>query len=360
MKRIALSIISFLLILFAGLYTWARLTTLHPAETQEETVSCAADAPQWDGRPLKVMSWNVQYMAGKSYVFFYDLPDGSGPDERPSHEEIEKTTLEVARVINDEKPDVILLQELDDGASKTDYRDQLADVLGLLTDRYPCHASAFYMKSAFTPHPHIRGATGMKLSTISRYRMSKAIRHQLPTIPDNFVVKLFNFKRAVLEVRIPTTGKEAKKEAAFLNTHTDAFAQGTTTMQDQIDRIHGILSDLKAQGIPFVIGGDFNLLPPEFARTELHASVQVYYNDETEIAPLFRDFAPGATIEQLTGKDGAKFFTAYPNNPIASGPDRTIDYLFYDGLKMNRYYVRQHDTLKISDHLPLVGEFALP
>ncbi len=355
MKRVALSITSFLFVVFAGLYAWARMTTLHPEPEQAETVYCSDDVPEWDGRPLKVLSWNVQYMAGKSYVFFYDLVDGSGPDERPSPEEIEKTLHEVARIIKDEKPDIILLQELDDGAAKTDYRDQLADLLALLPGSY-CHASAFYMKSAFTPHPRILGSTGMKLSTISRFRIRDAVRYQLPTMPDNFIVKLFNFKRAVLEVRIPSNSKEV----AFLNTHTDAFAQGSQTMQNQVQRIHDILAGLRSEGIPFVIGGDFNLLPPHVSRKELHPSAWVYYNDESEIIPLFEDFQSGATIEELTGPNRARYFTAFPNNPAIKGPDRTIDYLFYDGLLKNSYYVRQHDTLAISDHMPLVAEFALP
>ena len=43
---------------------------------------------------LKVMTWNVQYLAGKRYVFWYDLPGGDGPDTRPSSEDL-ATTLDV-------------------------------------------------------------------------------------------------------------------------------------------------------------------------------------------------------------------------------------------------------------------------
>jgi len=131
-------------------------------------------------------------MAGKNYVFFYDLLDNSGPDGRPSPEDIAKTLKEVARIIQDENPDVILLQEVDDGAKRTDYEDQLASLLPLLPKEYACYASAFYWKASFVPHPRIMGAAGMKLSTISKYKMTEAVRHQLALIPADPLTQQFN------------------------------------------------------------------------------------------------------------------------------------------------------------------------
>ncbi|PZR34623.1 MAG: endonuclease, partial [Ectopseudomonas oleovorans] len=57
----------------------------------------------------------------------------------------------------------------------------------------------------------------------------------------------------------------------------------------------------------------------------------------------------------------AQWYTHYPNDPAASGPDRTLDYLFYSPrLTPLASRVRQHDTLSISDHLPVIGRFFLP
>ena len=98
-------------------------------------------------------------------MFFYDLPGGKGPDKRPSKEDIAATLNEVARVIREENPDIILLQEVDDNARRTDYQDQLALLLELIPADYKFHASAFYWQSPFVPHPKIMGKVGMKLST---------------------------------------------------------------------------------------------------------------------------------------------------------------------------------------------------
>ncbi|MCB1191080.1 MAG: endonuclease/exonuclease/phosphatase family protein [Leptospiraceae bacterium] len=347
-----------LVLLFFLLLTWAHFTTLQPPEFQEEQVVCPDNTPEIEkDAKIKVISWNLQYLAGKTYVFYYDLPDGSGPDERPSTEEIKKTAAEVARVIQDEKPDIILFQEIDDGAKKTDYEDQLAKLLKLLPKDFKCHTSTFYWKADFIPHPHIMGSVGMKLSTISKYKIKSASRHALPTIPDDILKKQFNFKRAILEARLPV---KEQKDFVVLNTHLDAFAQGSNTMEMQVKKIHGLLTKLTQEKVLWVIGGDFNLLPADFDIHNIHPSQQSYYNPKSEISILFDSFSSAATKEDLNGPNKEKFFTTVPNNPSISRLDKTIDYLFYsDTLRLANYRVRQEDTQKISDHLPLVGEFEI-
>lgn len=346
-----------LVILGSGL-VW--FTTFHPADLQAEAVACTEDAaPLQPGQTLKVLNWNVQYMAGKGYVFFYDLPDNSGPDERPSREAVAQTFAEVARVIREEDPDLVLLQEVDDGADRTDGEDQLARLLGMLPSEYVCHTSAFYWKAAFVPHPRILGAVGMKLSIVSKYRITSAQRHQLALMPADPLTQQFNFKRAVLEARLPIAGGG---ELAVLNTHLDAFAQGSDTMTRQVQQVDAILSQLTQAGLPWLIGGDFNLLPPTpDAYQRLIPSHQSYYNPETEIIPLYERYQAVPSLAEVTSPEYQRWFTHYPNDPAIAGPDRTIDYLFLSpALGLGEHYVRQHDTLTISDHLPLIAEITLP
>ncbi len=91
------------------------------------------------GQKLKILSWNVQYMAGKNHVFFYDVPGFSGPDERPLPEEVREILVEVARIIGDENPDIVLLQEVDDGSKRTDYLDELGALRSRSQRRPPGH-----------------------------------------------------------------------------------------------------------------------------------------------------------------------------------------------------------------------------
>jgi len=352
----SLIILSLLLVALAGL-VWA--ITFHPAPTQSEPVTCPSSAPVLQpGQKLTVLSYNVQFMAGKNYVFFFDMPDWDGPDERPSTQDITLTLNEVARVIQAEAPDVILLQEMDDGARRTDYEDQLARLLALLPPEYACHTSAVYWKAAFAPHPRIMGAVGMKLSIISKYRITQATRHQLALIPTDPLMQQFNVKRAILEARLPVEGE---KDLVVLDTHLDAFAQGSDTMQKQVAYTHNLLSGLSQAGHPWLIGGDFNLLPPGPQYTRLPEHQRVYYQPDSELAVLSDEYLSVPSVQDANGPDFAKWLTHYPNDPRVSGPDRTIDYIFYsDTLALVQGHIRQNDTQQISDHMPVIAEFKIP
>ncbi len=354
-RRILIGLLTLVVVLVAAVW----LTTFHPRSERAEAITCPEGTPTLQpGQTLEVMSWNVQYMAGKGYVFWYDLFDESGPDERSSPEATTATFEEVARVIADESPDVVLLQEVDDGASRTDGEDQLERLLGLLPDDYACSASALYWKAVFVPHPRIMGSAGMKLSTISRYRIDEATRYQLPIMPSDPLTQQFNFRRAILEVRLPVEGGS---DLAVLNTHLDAFAQGTDTMQQQVALAKGLLGDLTAAGDPWVFGGDFNLLPPGPQFANLPADQRVYYEPDSELAVLTDIYPSVPSLEEANGADSSVWFTHYPNDPAVSGPDRTIDLLFYNPLlELGDHFVRAADTLGISDHLPVVASFSLP
>ncbi|MBE7437607.1 MAG: endonuclease/exonuclease/phosphatase family protein [Spirochaetales bacterium] len=353
--KIAGGFVALIVVLFA----WMYFSSYVPPDHIEEEVVCHADAPAMKaGQKLKVLNWNVQYLASKNYVFFYDLSDGSGPDIFPSREHIEATLGEIVRVIKDEKPDIVLLQELHENARQTYRQDQLQLLVDRLADEYPCYADSLYWKAPFVPHPKIMGSVGMKLGTLSKYRMTRAERQALPPIPADLLSERLGFHRAILTTYHPVDGG---KEFAALNTHMDAFSQGTNVMDEQVAIAIRVAEALETAGNPWVMGGDFNLLPPGWDRKQLHQDVWDYYNDRTEIEPLFAKFPSTATVADLNGPRQAAFYTHFPNNPKIKRLDRTIDYMFYSPrVKKQSYYVRTDDAKHISDHMPMIGEFLLP
>jgi endonuclease/exonuclease/phosphatase family metal-dependent hydrolase len=335
----------------------AYLTTQHPAPVEAVTVAGSGGEPIQPGQPVKVLSWNVQYMAGKDYVFFYDLPGDAGPDARPSPEAIAHTLDEVARVITDESPDIVLLQEVDIDASSAYHQDQLALLLERLPADYRYSAHTYYHRALFVPHPKIMGSVGMSLAVISKHPIASATRLQLPLMDNDPFTRMFYFHRCLLQCRLPIAGGG---ELVVMDTHLDAFAQGTDTMQRQTAMIRETLVDLDADGTPWIIGGDFNLLPPG-QRPLITESRRSSYNEQSELAELTSRWASVPTVDDALGADRAQWFTHFPNDPTIKGPDRTIDYIFHSAnVQVDDGRVRHGDTLSISDHLPVIITLRAP
>ena len=343
--------------LLAFAYVWFSAGSWK--EVEERPVHCSSGAPRLAARSrIRILSWNIQYLAGKNYTFFYDLPGNKGPDERPSAADIAATTKEVARIIDMERPDFVLLQEVDEGASRTDRQNQTGLIQKALKQAYPCYAEAFYWKAGFVPHPRIMGAVGMKVVTLSRFRLDSAVRHALPPIPADPLSTRLGLHRAVLEARVPLEGG---RTLSLLNTHFDAFAQGTNIMERQVNITARLLGRLDERRTPWVFAGDLNLLPPGIELSTMQPVVRGYYNPKTEVTPLFDSFSSAFPLSELTGTEKKKFYTLNPNNPeIKEKPDRTIDYVFHArALSVREARVRSHDTMLISDHLPLVVDLQL-
>lgn len=356
MIRLLLRVLSIALVLASLLLIFVYQLTWRPAVRESVAASCnpkTVPPTLVPGQALKVMTWNIQYLAGKRYVFWYDMADGSGQDERPTPEDIAYNLDEVARVIRDEQPDIVLLQEVNDGAKNTDYHDQLALLQERVTDLYPCSSQAFTWKADFVPDPHIWGSVGMKLATLSRYRIDSAERLQLPEAQTNFISRQFQPRQALLVSYLPL--RDGSK-LAVLNTQ---LAKGELA-QAQITAAGQLLDQLEARGTPWLIGGDFNLLPlGQYQR--LPVEQRADYSADSQLHPLWDKYPMIPTNAEAGGIDRARWLTHFPNDSRVNGPDRTVDYLFYSpSLKRVEAQVRRADTLLISDHLPVIGRFLLP
>jgi endonuclease/exonuclease/phosphatase family metal-dependent hydrolase len=337
---------------------WVYFSTYHPGAVEPEPVVTVANAPLLQpGQQFKVLTWNVQFMAGnKNNHFFFD----GGKDPWPSLETQSKVTEQVAAILRAEDPDIILLQELDQGARRSYFQDQLLELLRLLPHHYVSHTSSYYWKAGYVPHPELMGAAGMKLSIISKYRIEEARRYALSAITtDNLLRRQFNVKRGVLGVELPIEGGDSLN---VLNTHLSAFTQGTDTKARQVSQLNVLLSRFADAGKLALMGGDFNMVPSRSAYRRLSGRNREYYNPrETEIAPLLAQFCSVPSLEETDGEDHARWYTHMATYSQSKLPDKTIDYIFTTGeLTLGDHYVLGTGTQAISDHLPVVATFTLP
>ncbi len=325
-----------------------------PKSEEAVEVSGPASGPEWGGRDLRVMTWNVQYAAGRGYVFFYDTIPWGGPDERPSPFAVASTLEGIATVIEREAPDVVLLQEIDVGADRTDRVDQ-AQVLRRRLPDWPWSATAWYWRSAFVPHARVRGAVGLQLMVLSKLRITRARRVPLPLIPGSWLRQAFGFKRAILLAEL-ASGAEPLTVGS---THFDAFAQGTGTMQRQVETTAAACRSLDSGS--WALGGDFNLVASSAERAALDPSQKASYAETSELQVL-QEWPSVPSVSDLSGPERARWLTYHPNEPVSSGPDRAIDYIFHSqGLvRRSAHVVNDAFTAGLSDHLPIVAELGRP
>jgi endonuclease/exonuclease/phosphatase family metal-dependent hydrolase len=129
-----------------------------------------------------------------------------------------------------------------------------------------------------------------------------------------------------------------------------------------VGQVNQYLASLAQSKTPFIIGGDFNLLPPvEAAYRKLPEIHQSYYNPQSEIKALFDSYQALPSLEEVSGADFAKWYTYFPNDPAIPYADSTLDYLFVqNSTTVVSHSVRQQDTQRISDHFPVSAVIQLP
>ncbi|UFH51751.1 endonuclease/exonuclease/phosphatase family protein [Pseudomonas sp. KNUC1026] len=343
------------LMALVALGLWAYKASWHPPKHEPLAVQCQKQAPDLvPGQALKVMTWNLQYLAGTRYVFWYD--ENHGSDTRPTEADLAHTLDEAVRVIRAERPDVLLLQEVDNGAKASAYQDQLALLRERLADLYPCAAQTYTWKASFVPDRHILGSAGRTLATLSRYRISQAERSALP-LPGNAISRLFGPRHAVLTTWLPV---QRSTPLAVLNTELDHYRTGDAAQREQLITLLRHIDKLESQGTPWLVGGDFNALPLG-QHPLLAPEHRERYSPTNDLHLLWERYPMIPSNAEASGAERQHWLSHRPNGSPQPGPSRTLDYLFHSpALSRLEAQVRQGDTLGISDHLPLIARLLLP
>jgi endonuclease/exonuclease/phosphatase family metal-dependent hydrolase len=338
----------------AGGFLLSRYLNYHPRPIEPVEARNEEGAPLLaTGQRISVLTFNVQFLAGTGYSFFYD----GGPDTLVAPSDVQSTAVKVAAFIANSNADLVLLQEVDCGARRTGYLDELTLLLNALPAAMRNYGATYYWKSKFVPHPKILGSAGTMLVLFSRYRLGKARRYQLPGIRGNPIDRDFNLKRAILEIELP---RADGKSLTILNTHLEAFPKGTDIMKRQIRQVLARLDWLSQANQPWILGGDLNLLPPGQAAL-LSPENRGIHREPSEISALFERYSGVPTVTEATGNQMPRSFTFTQRSGSGRIPVRTLDYLFAaPTVIIERYSVEQEGMMNVSDHLPLMADFALP
>lgn len=307
------------------------------------------DAPYLPTRsPVRVLVWNIQFAATRRHHFFYD----GGETVHVPRADVVHGLDRIAEVVRQIDPDIVLLQEVDRCSDRTARIDQHAELVRRLP-HHRNHASTPYHQVAWVPHPGHQpmGRTDMHLSVLSRFALDRALRRQLPLLDEPLWRQAFNLRRALLDVRLPTVEGGSLH---LLNTHLSAFSQGDGTLARQVATLDHHADALDALGVPWLLAGDFNALPPGDDPARLGADAAWYADDDTPVRPLFDRRRSCVDPARYLADSSTRTYLPFG----ASEPDRTLDYAFA-AAPVHVCQATVVDVRDVSDHLPLCVELQL-
>lgn len=345
-------------------------------------------APALAPTKLKVMAWNIKYGACRVDFWF----DFWGDRVQLSESEVTDCLAKVSALIKEYDPDVLMTEEIEVDSKRSAYVDMVRFILENTNLQYATFDETW--NTRYIPQEGV-GRITLGNAIFSRYPITKAERiRQVDRTDQDPLTSTFYIKRAIGRAEIDLGDR---KVAAFV-VHTEAY-DNDGTKQKQIQQIFDVL---KEEALPWVIGGDFNELPP-VCDEKAEAGSPESCEGKLKLSGYLdeRASSKGTEYEQppYTPSVMKKFYDSYePFIPLARygvgeaaqlpyfthtllGPDgvndegepgrwnRTLDYLFIrKGESWSNTDVLQGpgrlgitgDPSRLSDHAPIAGTWGLP
>ena len=336
-------IVALLVLGFGGLVAYTFATEHTPADVEPVVSEGDGSGPGLvAGQPFKVLSWNLQYGASRKHRFFYD----GGDAVHVPAEDVRATVDAISAVLKAEAPAIGLLQEIDRDSTRTGRIDQLppfsAAMQATAVSAAPYHLAGFVPK----PFDNPLGRVHMALGILTRGPHLKGTRHQLALMDEPRVVQALNLKRALLTAEVPVEGLD--QPLAIAVTHLSAFSYGDGTLEKQVAALVAWMES-RPDGQPWILAGDFNLLPPGDDKDRLTTESELYADDPNPIDAVLPRFQDVLGDDQLD----PKLRTYLPFGFTEA--DRKIDYMLIGGPIQVESARVMSEHAAISDHLPIVA-----
>lgn len=337
-----------------------------PVRTKSDAVVPDAGSPA----RLKVMAWNVKYGAGRIDFWF----DFWGDRVEMTRAEVLTNMEGIYKLINEVNPDVLMASEIELNSRRSAYVDMVKGILENTKFNYAAYVPTW--DSRYVPSEGL-GRINMGNAIFSTHPIVKAEslpmrdRSDLDALTGTFYLHR-KIARAVLNV--------GGQEVAVYGIHAEAYDTDGTKSK-QLVELKALLDE---EPRPFVVGGDFNAIPPGSVRVnrfnDEHPSSlgtefeQPPYNLE-DLKLYYDHYVPeielaryGATEESQKRYYSHSVLSA---DKIGSNDEpgfwtRKLDYLF---LKKPSVFVPgstdvlqrpgdmgiESDPMLLSDHAPVVG-----
>jgi len=311
---------------------------------------------------LNIATWNVKFGGGRIDFFF----DCYGDKVLMEKQEVINNLDGIVKEVEHMDLDFLLLQEVDILSKRSAYIDELQYILDHTNLNYAYYGSQW--KSDYVPSDGI-GRMDSGNAILSKYPLKDAQRIPLSLIDEQSgVVQYFYLRRNLLKA-IATIGG---KEIVVMTTHTSAYSSDGTRLK-QLKEVKEELDAIESKGQKFIVGGDFNTLPPNtivFEKFDDGACdddpdfATQSAKDELDFMKMFIDTYQPAISQIDYDADNTKHysFTSDKNGFW----NRKLDYIFtngdfvpHSGLVNQEITSGGAETMPLSDHAPITVKYIL-
>ena len=314
---------------------------------------------------LKIVTWNIKFGGGRIDFFF----DCYGDRVLMTKEEVISNMNGIVEKIKSLNPDIIYLQEADIQSKRSAFVDQVQMILDNTDLNYGVYASQW--QADYVPSDGV-GKVNSGNAILSKYELKNAERIPLQLISeDPGYVQYFYLRRNLLK----TTVTVNNKDIVLYGTHTSAYSNDGTRLK-QLNLIKEKIDETDTEGKTFILGGDFNTIPPKsvvyehFDDAACDSTSDYYehgFSGQLDYMQMFYDkYTPA--ISQV--RYGTTLYTQKRFFSFTSDKDgfwnRKLDYIFTNGeFSGSSGHVHQNGnddgipTMPLSDHAPLSVKFSL-
>lgn len=236
------------LVVILAVLVRAALVAYNPGPTVQIAIDRGSPHDSASAGPLHLISWNIGYAGlGKDSDF---KADGGRHLRAPSRSHVEGNLAGVIQRLRSEGADVLLVQEL----SRGNYLTYGIDVLGSVRGALQNYEMAFSPTVKVAKLP-VLGDLEVGEATFSRFSLSNAVRHALPSRQPFPGITVQHF--ATMGSRLAIAGQN--RVWVLFNVHLAAFDDGALRRQ-QLEALLKLLQAEYEAGNHVVAGGDWNLL----------------------------------------------------------------------------------------------------
>ena len=331
-----------LFLIVAAVFFWASSGSLSNAE-QAQLHTYDASPPSAHRDTFTVMTYNIGYLSGMT---------NNKPVERDSAL-FRENMAQAVNLIREVDPDFVALQEIDFGANRSLYVNQLDTLAARLG--YTAASQAVNWDKRYLPFPYWPpsvhfGRTLSGQALLSRYPIRSHQRLELARSSRPFWSDAFYLDR-LAQVSIVDVGGWP---LAIINVHLEAFDE--ETREQQARQLRRIYNRYQAKQIPILLVGDFNSLRPG-DRSMVPPGQRAALSSDKTMGIITNELNLDAAVPESAVLT-SELRGTYP----ADDPKYKIDHIFYrrNRIKKTGATIVCGAPNPPSDHCAVVLSFRLP